>query len=213
MGAELRAALAAAPGGTARLPMARPHRSPARLVAGAALIVAAVVAAGLIWRERPVGPAPALSPPSASPSSPLPPTAEPPATPVPASPTAVPSPRAATPRPSPIPLPTPTPLALVPPVEATPPPPTTPTPAPTPTPTPILEGRLLVTVVPWAYVFVDGQLKGQTPMTSFALSPGPHAVELQNPQYRPYPRKVIIEPGGLFRLSVDLTRDGVSLRP
>jgi hypothetical protein len=89
----------------------------------------------------------------------------------------------------------------------------TPAPAPTatpaPTPAPVPDGRLLVTAMPWADVYVDEQYQGQTPLQSFALSPGAHAIRLQHPDYQPYRRRVTIEPGQLSRLHVDLSIDAV----
>jgi eukaryotic-like serine/threonine-protein kinase len=41
-------------------------------------------------------------------------------------------------------------------------------------------GTLTVRVRPWAEVFVDGDLKGQTPLEPILLSPGPHSIILIN---------------------------------
>lgn len=74
------------------------------------------------------------------------------------------------------------------------------------------DGVLLVVVRPWADVSVDGVLRGQTPLGRFPLSPGPHQVLLTHPDFRPYPRRVVIRPGETLRLVVDLRTDGVRRR-
>jgi hypothetical protein len=46
-------------------------------------------------------------------------------------------------------------------------------------------GQLLVTVEgSWAYIFVDGVAKGETPLDAFELSPGVHRVKLTNPEMK-----------------------------
>ena len=42
-----------------------------------------------------------------------------------------------------------------------------------------------------------------------ALEPGPHQVLLVHPDFRPYPRRVVVPPGETVRLVVDLNTDGV----
>jgi serine/threonine protein kinase len=199
----------------------RPARRPARWVRAAlwpALAVAVGAAALLVGPPRPSRPAPALAPspsvaatvrpsstqptPTPKPSAPSLPVAEPRTMPVatlPArsSPTAPPEVRLAVPEP----IGTPTPVP-------------TPTPAPTTTPAPPAEadGALLLVVRPWADVSVDGVPRGETPLARIALRPGPHAVLLTHPDYRPYPRRVTIRPGETLRLAVDLATEGVRRR-
>lgn len=74
------------------------------------------------------------------------------------------------------------------------------------------DGALLVVVRPWADVSVDGIPSGQTPLGRIPLAPGPHRVLLTHPDYRPYPRRVVIQPGETLRLVVDLPTDGVRRR-
>ena len=81
-----------------------------------------------------------------------------------------------------------------------------------PAPVKVEDGALLVVVRPWADVSVDGLPRGQTPLGRFPLPPGPHQVLLTHPDYRPYPRRVVIEPGETLRLVVDLRTDGVRRR-
>jgi serine/threonine-protein kinase len=75
------------------------------------------------------------------------------------------------------------------------------------------DGFLLVVARPWADVSVDGVPRGQTPLGRFALPPGPHQVLLTHPDYRNYPRRVVIRPGETFRLEVDLRSEGVPRKP
>jgi hypothetical protein len=75
----------------------------------------------------------------------------------------------------------------------------------------LLEGRLTVAVKPWADVTVDGSPVGQTPL-ALPLSAGPHSVLLVHPDYRPYPRRILVRAGETTRLAVDLTRVGVPAR-
>jgi serine/threonine protein kinase len=74
------------------------------------------------------------------------------------------------------------------------------------------DGALLVVARPWADVSVDGIPRGQTPLGRIALPPGPHRVLLTHPDFRPYPRRVVILPGETLRLVVDLRTDGVRRR-
>jgi hypothetical protein len=80
-------------------------------------------------------------------------------------------------------------------------------------PSPPEVGALLVVVHPWADVSVDGIPRGQTPLGRIALPAGPHQVLLTHPDYRPYPRRITVQPGETLRLVVDLPTDGVRRRP
>jgi serine/threonine protein kinase len=75
------------------------------------------------------------------------------------------------------------------------------------------DGFLLVVVRPWADVSVDGVPRGQTPLGRFSLPPGAHQVLLTHPDYKNYPRRIVVHPGETFRLEVDLRTDGVPRRP
>jgi len=54
---------------------------------------------------------------------------------------------------------------------------------------------------------------GLTPLKALPLPPGPHAVLLTHPDYKPFPRRVTIRAGETFRLEVDLPNDGVAKSP
>jgi serine/threonine-protein kinase len=94
------------------------------------------------------------------------------------------------------------PASLVPAAAATAPPPTT-TPAPeTVAPAP---GLLQIAVVPWGEVSVDGRLVGTTPLDRLTLPAGPHVIRVRNPRLGTQERTVVIRPGQLERIKVDLT--------
>jgi serine/threonine-protein kinase len=44
-------------------------------------------------------------------------------------------------------------------------------------------GILRINSLPWAQVFVDGQMVGYTPQRSIRVSPGEHDVRLVNPMF------------------------------
>jgi hypothetical protein len=64
-------------------------------------------------------------------------------------------------------------------------------------------------VKPWADVTIDDKYVGQTPLKRLPLRPGPHAVVLSHPDFRPYQRTVRIRSGEPFKLDVDLTQQGI----
>ncbi len=117
-------------------------------------------------------------------------------------------------RPSAVPStnPTPTPTATVLPVVALP---ATPQPAPTarPTPTPpplaAERGALQLTVVPWAEVSVDGASVGRTSTVEIPLTPGPHVVRLNHPDYQPLQRRISVSANRTTQLVVDLAEDAI----
>lgn len=234
MADALRAACGAPPGArAAALPAASPARWGFR-VALSVVVVMAVAAFALIYRERigapatppettllpapttttPVAPTPS---PAASPTLPAAATAPAPAMTTAAGPTGR---RTATPAPTPTTSPsqtptasaspTPTPVASAAPSPAPPSPPSAAAPA-TPAPSPVREsdGWLLVTARPYANVTVDDRFVDQTPMGRVPLKPGPHSVVLSHPEYQDYRRKVTIRPGEVVRLNLNWATEGV----
>jgi serine/threonine-protein kinase len=118
-----------------------------------------------------------------------------------------------TPTPIPTAAPSASPVASLPVVVPNLPPTPSSTPTPSPSPARPAEGHLLVLVTPWADVSIDGVPVGLTPLKALPLPPGPHAVLLTHPDYKPYPRRVTIRTGETFRLEVDLRSDGVRRVP
>jgi eukaryotic-like serine/threonine-protein kinase len=149
--------------------------------------------------EEPPAPSPALSPaPAVAPPAPVSPAA---ASPRPSEAPA-PSPRAtprASVRPSPAPA-VPAPSTSSPPVAVAPPP-----------PSPAL-GTLSLVIVPPAEVTVDGTTLGTVSLREVPLAPGPHAVRVLHPDYKPLQRKVVIDAGRTERLVLDLGEKGIPRR-
>jgi serine/threonine protein kinase len=206
---------------------ARPvrRRLPLALLAGVGL---AVIALALVLRSRlepEADPVPAASTtPSAAQApgvegsqpmepAPLPTVVPPEAGPDQAASTPSPVPTA-TPTPEAIPIPAPvaTP-AVTPPRRAVP----TPTPAaalptPAPTPPPPARARLAIGVRPRAEVEVDGRPYGPAPLAEITVEPGEHAIELVHPDYWPRRKRVVLFPGSVLQLDVDLAWEGIRRR-
>jgi serine/threonine-protein kinase len=73
-------------------------------------------------------------------------------------------------------------------------------------------GHLRFGITPWAEVTVDGAPVGQTPLPPLALPPGTYTARLEHPDFRPFLRKVTIQPGRTTPLDVDLRLDGIRNR-
>lgn len=68
-------------------------------------------------------------------------------------------------------------------------------------------GTLVVTVLPWADVSVDGRSVGTTPLAPISLPPGPHSVVLRNGELgASRSLSVTVKPGKPAQLRVDLRR-------
>ena len=190
----------------------------------------AALAAGLTWWRidgaTPPAPSPAaMARPSAPPSLAAGPEAAPAVLPPSTAVTVAPAPSTLPPLPNPAarsaPLPSPraearpaeTTIAPAPPVVAA---------APVPSPSASVAaaaaapapaaGGLLVVARPWADVSVDGVHRGQTPLARLEVAPGAHQVVLTHPDYRPWVRRVTVDPGETVRLTVDLRVEGVRRR-
>jgi serine/threonine-protein kinase len=69
-------------------------------------------------------------------------------------------------------------------------------------------GKLSLQAEPWARVFIDGAVVGETPLLGLTLPAGRHSVRLENPVYRLTRTLVVdIEPNGALRKFVDLNAD------
>ena len=208
---------------TAPRPVPRPDATRARApwIAGAGLLVLAVVGAVVVITRNRVAVAPPERSPTPGASASAAAAAAVPEAPPSPSPTAAPTaasvggePRirvdaTVTDPPKPSPSAAPTPTRPPPPVVAARPTPTVasreaPIPVPTAAPTPA-PGRLQLHVVPWAEVSVDGTAAGTTPLAPLALSPGPHTLRLAHPSYQTLTKRVTIQSGVTTLLKVDLT--------
>lgn len=54
--------------------------------------------------------------------------------------------------------------------------------------------------VPWAELYVDGRLVGNTPVADLRLQAGRHRLRLQRAGFRPYEEVVNLAPGQSLRL-------------
>lgn len=64
-------------------------------------------------------------------------------------------------------------------------------------------GYLLLSVNPWAEIFVDGRLLDRTPLAApIKLEAGRRQLMLRHPNRREYSREILIEPGDTLRLHV-----------
>ncbi len=73
-------------------------------------------------------------------------------------------------------------------------------------------GSLRITAKPWAEVSVDDVKRGRTPLSPVPLPAGRHAVLLVHPDYQPLRRVVIIKPGELTTLSIDMRDEALRKR-
>jgi serine/threonine protein kinase len=87
-----------------------------------------------------------------------------------------------------------------------------PAPAPTPAASEEEQGILSLLVVPPANVSIDGTPLGVVSSRQVRLTPGAHTVLVEHAQYRPYPRKVMVQSGATRELVVDLSEKGVRAR-
>ncbi|HKA57427.1 MAG TPA: serine/threonine-protein kinase [Gemmatimonadales bacterium] len=72
----------------------------------------------------------------------------------------------------------------------------------TPRPTPPLPPALVVvSSVPWAELYVDGRLVGNTPVVDLQLRAGRHRLRLQRAGFRPYEEVVTLAPGQSLRMT------------
>jgi hypothetical protein len=63
-------------------------------------------------------------------------------------------------------------------------------------------GTLMISSMPWAYIWVDGRDTGRTtPLLGYTLNPGPHEVQLRTAMGQVYKQRVQMVPGQTTRLS------------
>jgi len=74
-------------------------------------------------------------------------------------------------------------------------------------------GVLKLTILPSSEVFIDGESQGNVSRHDVKLSPGGHAIRVENPLYRSYLRKVTIQAGTAAELFIDLSVKGVKKTP
>jgi hypothetical protein len=59
----------------------------------------------------------------------------------------------------------------------------------------VADGRLVLQILPWANVFVDGVARGERTSLDVALSPGRHRLRLENPAMAPVDTIFEVRPG------------------
>jgi serine/threonine protein kinase len=65
-------------------------------------------------------------------------------------------------------------------------------------------GRVSVNAIPWAQVFINGNLVGETPLANMPMPVGEHQVLFRHPQFGDRTEKVIVRSGALTRVSATL---------
>lgn len=69
-------------------------------------------------------------------------------------------------------------------------------------------GKLVVNASPWGNVYVDGSLKGQTPLTIEKVPAGKHQIKVSREGFEEFSRNVEIGEGAAEQLSVSLKKEG-----
>ena len=68
------------------------------------------------------------------------------------------------------------------------------------------DGRVSINAVPWAQVWINGNLAGDTPLANLPLPVGEHQVTFRHPQLGEQTQRVIVKTGALTRVSATLAR-------
>jgi hypothetical protein len=72
-----------------------------------------------------------------------------------------------------------------------------------------LRARLTIGARPQAEVEIDGRPFGRAPLAEVTMEPGEHEIELVHPDFWPRRKRVVLFPGSLLQLDVDLAWEGV----
>ena len=70
-----------------------------------------------------------------------------------------------------------------------------------PAPRPVPSAQVVVSSVPWAELYVDGRLVGNTPVVGLRLPPGRHRLRLVQLGFRPHEEVVNLAPGQTLKLT------------
>jgi len=65
---------------------------------------------------------------------------------------------------------------------------------------------LNVNARPWADVLIDGEMAGQTPLSSLSLAIGPHQVTFRHPQFGERTERIVVTARGVNRVAVDFNK-------
>jgi serine/threonine protein kinase len=69
-------------------------------------------------------------------------------------------------------------------------------------------GKIIINATPWADVYLDGTLKGQTPLTIEKVSAGKHQIKVSREGFTGYSKTFEISEGATKRFSATLKKDG-----
>jgi len=62
-------------------------------------------------------------------------------------------------------------------------------------------GKLFINAMPWAELYIDGKLVGNTPRANFDIPAGTHQLRLTRDGFRPYETTITVSPGATVRLT------------
>jgi hypothetical protein len=68
------------------------------------------------------------------------------------------------------------------------------------------DGRVSINAQPWAQVWIDGSLVGETPLANLTVSPGEHEIIFRHPQLGEHREKTIVKSGVQTRVSATLSK-------
>jgi hypothetical protein len=71
---------------------------------------------------------------------------------------------------------------------------------------PLPTGVLHLNAAPWAEVFIDGDLVGETPLANIEVPIGPHTIVFRHPQLGEQSRKTVITAQSSTRIGVNLSK-------
>jgi hypothetical protein len=71
---------------------------------------------------------------------------------------------------------------------------------------PLPEGSLSINATPWAEVILDGRSLGETPIANVTARAGTHELVFRNPQHGELKQTVVVKPGELGRVTVNMVR-------
>jgi hypothetical protein len=69
-------------------------------------------------------------------------------------------------------------------------------------------GKIIVNAVPWGNVYLDGSLRGQTPITIQRVSARPHEIRISREGFSDVRKQVTVKAGKSESISVKLQRKG-----
>ena len=68
------------------------------------------------------------------------------------------------------------------------------------------DGRVSINALPWAQVWIDGNLVGETPLANLTVAPGEHEITFRHPQLGERRETAIVKSGAQTRVSATLTK-------